>query len=85
MEEYMKDYILKQYASIGCLQEILNSLAFDKDNICNDDYMLIAISSQFSYREDWLRAHNLTMTLEEYKLWETFRKQYEPKPDPFFA
>lgn len=81
MENKIKDYILKQYESIGCLQEQLRYIAFEKNDMCSHkDYMRLYISSQFSYREDWLRTNGLEMTLDEYKLWESIRKQYEPEP-----
>lgn len=81
MENVIKDYILKQYSSIGCLQEQLREIVFEKNDMCDHkDYMRMYIASQFSYREDWLRTNGLEMTLDEYKLWEFIRKQYEPEP-----
>lgn len=81
MENVIKDYILKQYESIGFLQELLREIVFENNDMrSHKDYMRMYISSQFSYREDWLRTNGLEMTLDEYKLWESIRKQYEPEP-----
>ena len=86
MENVIKDYILKQYSSIGFLQELLREIVFEKNDMCSHkDYMRLYISSQFSYREDWLRTNRLEMTLDEYKLWESIRKQYEPEPSSFLG
>ena len=78
MEEKLKDYILKQYGSIGNLHNTLNYInEYITEMITtsqgpgnqNGQLCLMAIGSYERYREDWLYANGLEMSSEERDMW----------------
>lgn len=78
MEEKIKDYILKQYVSIGNLHNTLNYInEYIAEMITesqgpgnqNGKLCLMAIGSYERYREDWLYANGLKMSSEERDMW----------------
>lgn len=84
MEEKIKDYILKQYGSIGNLYNILNYIneyvtemitkSQDPGNP-NGKLCLMAIGCYERYREDWLYANGLEMSSEERDIWKKLSEE----------
>ena len=78
MEEKIKDYILKQYESIGNLHKTLNDInEYVAEMITksqgpgnpNGQLCLMTIECYEKYREDWLYANGLEMSSEERNMW----------------
>ncbi len=78
MEEKIKDYILKQYESIGNLHNILNDINESVTEMINKSqgpgnpnamHCLAMIKSFEKYRGDWLYANGLEMSSEECDMW----------------
>lgn len=84
MEEKIKDYILKQYESIGNLHKTLNDINEHVAEIItksqgpgnpNGMYCLAMIKSSEKYREDWLFANGLKMSVEERDMWKKLQEE----------
>lgn len=78
MEEKIKDYILKQYESIGNLHKTLNDInEYVAEMIAksqgpgdpNGQLCLMTIECYERYRGDWLYANGLEMSSEERDMW----------------
>ena len=78
MEEKIKDYILKQYESIGNLHNVLNNInEYVAEMITksqgpgnpNGQLCLMTIECYEKYRGEWLYANGLEMSLEERDMW----------------
>lgn len=78
MKEMIKSYLLKQYASIGNLQTIMDIIMKDVDRGSNSDYIYMLIRSSMMYRKDLLKENDFTMSSEEQKLWDDLLALYSP-------
>ena len=92
MEEKIKDYILKQYGSIGNLHVILNNINECITEIItksqgpgdpNGMYCLATIKSFEKYRKDWLYANGLEMSSEERDMWKQLHNKVNEVIDMF--
>ena len=84
MEEKIKDYILKQYESIGNLHNILNDINESVTEMINksqgpgDPNMqlcLMTIECDERYRGNWLYANGLEMSSEERNMWKKLSEE----------
>lgn len=78
MKEMIKNYLLKQYASIGNLQTTMDIIMADMDKDSNPDYIYMLIKSSMMYRKDLLKANDLGMSSDEQKLWDDLLALYSP-------
>lgn len=78
MKEMIKNYLLKQYASIGNLQTAMDIIMADMDKDSNPDYIYMLIKSSMMYRKNLLKANDLGMSSDEQKLWDDLLALYSP-------
>lgn len=84
MEEKIKDYILKQYVSIGNLHDILNNINEHVTELIaksqgpgdpNGQLCLMTIKCYERYRGDWLYANGLEMSSDERDMWKKLQNE----------